>query len=1717
MKLRKVLPIVFVLFVSALNAQTQNVLEFAQQTLDSRGEFYFQFTCDDVEILQELEQQIAIDEVRGDVIYAYAYPDTFDDFLAYNLKFVPVESYYDTSRALTMATTTAQMASWDRYPTHAVYEQMMQDFVTNYPDICELEVIGQSENGVDLLAIKISDNVSVDEDEPEFFWSNTMHGDELVAYVLSLRFIDYLLSNYGTDPQVTNLVNEIEIYCNPLANPDGTFNGSASYTSVSSATRANANNVDLNRNFPTCNGDPYTLQAESNAMISYADSHDFVMSVNTHSGIELINHPWDTWQSWERLHPDNDWWVHVGFVYANQVEIDAPATYFEGPGSMDYGDYNSTGVTHGADWYYAIGSRQDYMNYYQHCREITLEWSDDKLLDVSLLPTYWDYNKQAMLNYTEQVLYGLRGIVTDACTGNPLSGVKVEIVGHDQDNTEMYSSAPIGNYHRPIYEGTYDFTFSLTGYQSQTHSITITNDNTVRLDVELIPDNVASPNFSADQTSVFEGTSIQFTDLSSGTVDSYSWTLDGGTPNTSPDQNPSSTYNTAGTYDVNLEITSQGCTVSELKEDYIVVSAPAAPIADFEASTTSVAVGGTVDFTDLSTNVPNVWSWTFEGGTPGSSTDQNPSITYNTAGTYQVSLEASNSYGADTETKFAYITVVEPDILMQNGSIYQCSGVFYDAGGTSNYANDENYELTIYPSSPASFIQVEFVSFDVEPNGADCYDYLTIYDGENTSAIEIGTYCGTDPSVIGTNGVVTASTTSGALTFVFTSDGGVNQTGWEANVSCSSSEIPPTAGFSAAETSSCTGEIQFQDESALATGWTWNFGDGNTSNDQNPLHTYTADGTYTVSLEVTNDHGSDNTSIVDYITIDMPDVPGVSDAESCGPANITLLATADGEVNWYDAASGGNLLATGLEYTDNFSATTTLYLDNTITSSQSFTAGKTDNSGDGGYFTNTNEHGLIFDAYTDFVIEEVTVYADGAADRTITLYDNTDTEIASTTVSISDGESVVSLNFAVSAGTDYTLMGPGSPNLYRNGGGSTGTLAYPFETSGILSIHDNTAGNLEYYYYFYDWQVRVDETCISAREAVNVTIHDLPTVDLGDDQAICDGDDYTFDAGSGFSTYTWTPTGTGQTFVADQAGNYDVIVEDANGCTATDNVNLTVNPNPELTFSTTLATGTNADGSITVNLISGDEAPLTYTWNTLPEQTTQTASNLPAGNYCVTVVNGFGCATVACDNIDASSMPPVPDFTADETESCGFLTVQFTDLSSNSPISWSWDFGDGETSTEQNPQHIYNSAGTYTVELTATNSYGTESYSLTDYITVYDELVISEVSDSHVDVACFGSATGELEVNAIGGDSDYSFTLDAGAPQASGLFSGLSAGGYTLQVIDGVGCSDNMSVFIIQADLLEVTVNTIDESALDACDGSVSADVSGGTLDYTYLWSESLGTDQTVSDLCAGTYQVTVTDALGCTATAQGVVAEGPVVVNADFSADELEGCEDHTVQFSSLSSSDVISWTWSFGDGSSSNAENPEHVYTDLGLYTVELIVENASSETDTETKVDYIHVLDRPELDFDVTHESSAAAQDGEITVLITGTDFPYEISWSNDEMTETITGLSGGYYSVAVTGNNGCAATDVAEVQTLTGVPAKANSGTLCYPNPVSGILHVESSEQIQEINVFSVDGRKIFTLNPQTNLALVSMPEVSGVYLLSVSYESGSSEVFRIIVE
>ena len=446
---------------------------------DNRIEVYISFKIDkqaDIETISKILSISSYDKSSGEIT-AYASRKELKNFIELGIEFKKLTPPSMLRKDIKMAHSKEEIMrnNWDSYPTYDAYVAMMYQFEADYPDLCKISLIGKTNNDRDILVAKISDNVDVKEAEPEFLYTSTMHGDETTGYVLMLRLIDYLLNNYGIDPRITDLVNGIEIYINPNANPDGSY--AAGNSNIYGATRYNSMGVDLNRNYPDPDDGPHPdgnpWQTETRAFMTFAENHNFVMSANIHGGEEVCNYPWDTW--WFTT-ADDDWWQYVCHEYADTAHLYSPSGFMNG--------FNN-GITHGYTWYTITGGRQDYMNYFHQCREFTLEISDTKLLPANQLPAWWGYNYRSLLNYLEQVSYGVRGVVTDEDSGDFLKA-EVYVMNHEADSSWVYTDIENGNYHRMIHGGTYDIKYSVHGYWPKTiQDVSVVNRQATPLNVQL--------------------------------------------------------------------------------------------------------------------------------------------------------------------------------------------------------------------------------------------------------------------------------------------------------------------------------------------------------------------------------------------------------------------------------------------------------------------------------------------------------------------------------------------------------------------------------------------------------------------------------------------------------------------------------------------------------------------------------------------------------------------------------------------------------------------------------------------------------------------------------------------------------------------------------------------------------------------------------------------------------------------------------------------------------------------------------------------------------------------------------------------------------------------------------------------------------------------------------------------------------------------------------
>jgi len=849
--------LILLLNISMLYSQNQTEYEKAQNYLQQKGEVYFKFQITSKAEISQLTRIISIDNVKSNnEVFAYANSNEFNQFISKGYNYTVLRHPGDLLEKPTMFTS-AEKGIWqfDTYPTYDEYITMMTSFATSYPNLCKIEQIGTSVNGRKLLFAKISDNVNTREQEPRFMYTSSMHGDETTGYILMLRMINYLLTNYGTNTQVSNLVNNMEIWIMPLENPDGTFFGGNN--TIDGSIRYNANLVDLNRNYKNPvdgdHPDNRSWQPEVLAMMNLTDSLHFVMSANFHGGAELVNYPWDSWISTDKIHADDNWWQKISTAYADTVHANADTGYLT--------DLNN-GVTNGGDWYIATGSRQDYMTYYKSGREFCLEISAEKTLSDTALLAHWNYNYRSLLNYMEQAMYGIKGIVTDACTGLPMVA-KVFVNAHDVDSSHVYTESTLGDYYRPILAGTYSLTFSALGYQSKT----ITN--------VVVPDN--------------------------------------------------------------------------------------------NATTLNVVL---------------------------------------------------------------------------------------------------------------------------------------------------------DP-------------------------------------------VAPVANFIADDTTNCSGLVNFTCLTGGVTSWLWNFGDGTTSTEQNPTHSYLANGYYNVTLTVVNCVNNDQEIRTNYVNINLASLPITNSTSRCGTGVVSLSATGLGDLKWYDAAVYGNLVNTGTTFiTPNLNTSTTYYVESqNVTLGTSQYLGSIESSTNGGAYFNASRY-LIFDSYTTSRLVSVEINPQTAnANFSIQLQNSAGTVLQTKSFTgLLAGIQRVTLDFDIPVENNLRLvLSQSSVNFYRNNSGVT----YPYTIAGLLSIKaSSSTQSLQNYYYFYNWEVKTIDYCNSARVPVIATINDYPSVIITSTNVSAIGaSDGTATASiSGGSTpyiINWSNGATTNSLTELSEGVYYVTISDYNNCEVIDTAYIT--------------------------------------------------------------------------------------------------------------------------------------------------------------------------------------------------------------------------------------------------------------------------------------------------------------------------------------------------------------------------------------------------------------------------------------------------------------------------------------------------------------------------------------------------------------------------------
>ena len=444
----------------------------------------------DLDILVRMD--IDLDHHRTlESVHAHVNENQFNTIseLGFNIKYIPNQAriYYEELIA-------DPNYSNDPMRSYHNYNELT-DFLINinseFPAITNLFSIGQSVQGRELWVLEISDNPGVNEIEPEFKYIANMHGDETVGRELCLYLISWFVNGYGTDERATNLINDTSIFIMPSMNPDGFENGS----------RYNANNVDLNRDFPDQFNDPNNSlagrQPETQAVMQWTWERNFVLSANMHTGALVVNYPFDGPNTGVySAAPDDDVFVQISSCYADSHP------------NMESGGFQN-GITNGSQWYAVFGGMQDWNYVWESDFDITLEQNEVKWPNSNLLDDLWEDHREPMIAYIEQIHQGLRGVVKDINSNQPLNAtITIEGIEH-----EIFTDLQNGDYYRLLTPGQYVVNVNSFGYLPESQTVNIPNNGTLEVNFDLTPD----PWLEQAEIEDFEGDGF----------DNFEWNLSG--------------------------------------------------------------------------------------------------------------------------------------------------------------------------------------------------------------------------------------------------------------------------------------------------------------------------------------------------------------------------------------------------------------------------------------------------------------------------------------------------------------------------------------------------------------------------------------------------------------------------------------------------------------------------------------------------------------------------------------------------------------------------------------------------------------------------------------------------------------------------------------------------------------------------------------------------------------------------------------------------------------------------------------------------------------------------------------------------------------------------------------------------------------------------------------------------------------------------------------
>ena len=496
-------------------------------------------------------------------------------------------------------------------------------------------------------------------------------------------------------------------------------------------------------------------------------------------------------------------------------------------------------------------------------------------------------------------------------------------------------------------------------------------------------------------------------------------------------------------------------------------------------------------------------------------------------------------------------------------------------------------------------------------------------------------------------------------------------------------------------------------------------------------------------------------------------------------------------------------------------------------------------------------------------------------------------------------------------------------------------------------------------------------------------------------------------------TYAWSNNTSLEDPTGLASGTYTVTVTDANGCTSTTTVTIT-QPQAGLALSTTqvnvLCFG-NSTGSVNLT-VTGGTAPYTYLWSN--QGTAEDPTGMAAGAYTVTVTDANGCTAQTSVTITQPQAGLALSTTQVNVLCSGNNTgsINLTVTGGTAPYTYLW----SNQGTVEDPTGL--TSGTYTVTVTDAN--GCTS---TTTVTITQPQAPLALSTTQINVGCFGNNTGSINLTVTGGTAPYTYAWSNNTTLEDPT--GLASGTYTVTVTDANGCTSTTTVTITQPQAgLALSTTQVNVLCFGNSTGSVNLTVTGGTAPYTYLWSNQ-GTAEDPTGMAAGAYTVTVTDANGCTSQTSVTITQPQAGLALSTTQVNVLCFGNNTGSVNLTVAGGTAPYTYAW----SNNTTLQDPTGLAAGTYTVTVTDANGCTSQTSAT-------ITQPASAVSVTTQSQnilCLNGTGSVNSTPTGGVAPYTYSWTNNALTQNITNLQAGSYTVTVQDANGCTAQSTGTVAT------------------------------------------------------------------------------------